>query len=208
MTYSTEDFENWTIQKLFDQYVRPLIVNKNPEVSKEAIQKVMDAKWKEFAIMNPYIPKGEEGLFYLIFILLFTKELEDDFDDVEVELQDDDVSDVRITPTPGRKRGRGSIKQNNANISIGYTTPLSACAGSEVASQSPLSPQATTPPLKIKITKKRKRRGRKRADVSKLLVFYVLKVVIFFVRSFFTRIFLKGFLLRLLNMNAFSRISN
>lgn len=61
MTYSTEDFENWTIQKLFDQYVRPLIANKNPNASKEDVQKVLDAKWKEFAIMNPYIPKGEEG---------------------------------------------------------------------------------------------------------------------------------------------------
>ncbi|KAA3669936.1 uncharacterized protein DEA37_0011967 [Paragonimus westermani] len=61
LTYSTEDFENWTIQKLFDQYVRPLIIQKNPNATREDIQKVLDAKWKEFAIMNPYIPKGEEG---------------------------------------------------------------------------------------------------------------------------------------------------
>lgn len=61
LTYSTDDFENWTVQKLFDQYVRPLILEKNSLASRETIQQILDAKWKEFAIMNPYIPKGEEG---------------------------------------------------------------------------------------------------------------------------------------------------
>lgn len=63
LTYSTDDFENWTVQKLFNQYVQPLIVEKNPHVPKEHIVQILDAKWKEFAIMNPYIPKGEEGMF-------------------------------------------------------------------------------------------------------------------------------------------------
>uniref|UniRef100_A0A0R3XBN0 PHD-type domain-containing protein n=1 Tax=Hydatigena taeniaeformis TaxID=6205 RepID=A0A0R3XBN0_HYDTA len=62
LTYSTDDFENWTVQKLFNQYVQPLIVEKNPHVPKEHIVQILDAKWKEFAIMNPYIPKGEEDL--------------------------------------------------------------------------------------------------------------------------------------------------
>lgn len=61
ITYSSDDFENWTVQKLFNQYVEPLIVEKNPNAPKEHIVQILDAKWKEFAIMNPYIPKGEEG---------------------------------------------------------------------------------------------------------------------------------------------------
>ncbi|VDO01146.1 unnamed protein product [Rodentolepis nana] len=60
ITYSTDDFENWTVQKLFNQYVEPLIVEKNPDAPREHIVQILDAKWKEFAIMNPYIPKGEE----------------------------------------------------------------------------------------------------------------------------------------------------
>ena len=62
LTYSTDDFENWTVQKLFNQYMEPLIIEKNPQASKENIALVLDAKWKEFANLNPYIPKGEEGM--------------------------------------------------------------------------------------------------------------------------------------------------
>ena len=65
LTYSTDDFENWTVQKLFNQYVQPLIMEKNPHAPKDHITQILDAKWKEFAIMNPYIPKGEEGTLYL-----------------------------------------------------------------------------------------------------------------------------------------------
>ena len=65
LTYSTDDFENWTVQKLFNQYVQPLIVEKNPHAPKEHITQILDAKWKEFAIMNPYIPKGEEGILFI-----------------------------------------------------------------------------------------------------------------------------------------------
>ncbi|CAH8455213.1 unnamed protein product [Heterobilharzia americana] len=155
MTYSTEDFENWTIQKLFDQYVRPLITNKNPNASKEDVQKVLDAKWKEFAIMNPYIPKGEE-------------DLDDDFDDGDTETQDDDISDVRVQ-TMSFKRRRGVVGKHMTQVSTaGYATPISVGGGSEVASRSP-SPSpapvsATTPPLKIRISKKKKRRGRRKAE--------------------------------------------
>ncbi|CAH8474380.1 unnamed protein product [Schistosoma margrebowiei] len=155
MTYSTEDFENWTIQKLFDQYVRPLIANKNPNASKEDVQKVLDAKWKEFAIMNPYIPKGEE-------------DLDDDFDDVDTETQEDEVSDIRIHNMSFKKR-KGVVGKHMVQISsAGYATPLSAGAGSEAASQSPPpSPAhvpAATPPLKIRISKKKKKRGRKKIE--------------------------------------------
>nr|CAH8824718.1 unnamed protein product [Trichobilharzia regenti] len=154
MTYSTEDFENWTIQKLFDQYVRPLISNKNPNASKEDVQKVLDAKWKEFAIMNPYIPKGEE-------------DLDDDFDDGDTETQDDDTSDVRVQSLSFKKR-RVAGKHTAQISSTGYATPLSGGGGSEAASQSPppspVPVQATTPPLKIRISKKKRRRGRKKAE--------------------------------------------
>ncbi|THD26034.1 Chromodomain-helicase-DNA-binding protein Mi-2 [Fasciola hepatica] len=157
LTYSTEDFENWTIQKLFDQYVRPLIIQKNPHAPKEDVQKIMDAKWKEFAIMNPYIPKGEE-------------ELDDDFDDNDTETQEDDLSEVRVTSSVGRKRPRVSTRKSaNPGTPAGYTTPLSGCAGSEAASQSPppspaVNSQVTTPPIKIKISKKKKKRGRRRTE--------------------------------------------
>ncbi|KAF7256300.1 hypothetical protein EG68_06473 [Paragonimus skrjabini miyazakii] len=155
LTYSTEDFENWTIQKLFDQYVRPLIIQKNPNAIREDIQKVLDAKWKEFAIMNPYIPKGEE-------------ELDDEFDDADTETQEDDMSEVRIASSSVQKRARVSARKAAA-AHVGYATPLSGCTGSEAASQSPpQSPvvinQAPTPPIKIKISKKKKKRGRRRTE--------------------------------------------
>ncbi|KAG5447792.1 choline dehydrogenase 5 [Clonorchis sinensis] len=156
LTYSTEDFENWTIQKLFDQYVRPLIIQKNPQASKDDIQKVLDAKWKEFAIMNPYIPKGEE-------------DLDDEFDDVDTETQEDDVSEIRTPGVSARQRGRIPARRSANTLSSGYATPISGCAGSEAASQSPppspaIINEAPTPPIKIKISKKKKKRGRKRAE--------------------------------------------
>lgn len=171
LTYSTEDFENWTIQKLFDQYVRPLIVQKNPHAPKEDVQKIMDAKWKEFAIMNPYIPKGEEGRFSLLCVHEFL-ELDDDFDDNDTETQEDDLSEVRVASSVSRKRSRVSTRKSaNPGTPAGYTTPLSGCAGSEAASQSPppspaVNSQVPTPPIKIKISKKKKKRGRKRTEVS------------------------------------------
>ncbi|CAI2738380.1 unnamed protein product, partial [Dicrocoelium dendriticum] len=156
LTYSTEDFENWTIQKLFDQYVRPLIIQRNPHASKENIQKVLDTKWKEFAIMNPYIPKGEEVL-----------ELGDEYDDADTETQDDDLSDIRLGGSISKKRCKALVRKSSVALAAsGFETPLSGCAGSEVASASPPpSPGVTTQvptPIKIKISKKKKKRGRKR----------------------------------------------
>lgn len=61
VSYRMDDFENWTIQRLFDQYMRPKLEEKNPHATTDDIQKVLDVKWKEFALLNPYIPKTEDG---------------------------------------------------------------------------------------------------------------------------------------------------
>ncbi|BHF73229.1 choline dehydrogenase 5 [Sparganum proliferum] len=172
LTYSTDDFENWTVQKLFDQYVRPLIVEKNPTASKDAIQQILDAKWKEFAIMNPYIPKGEEGKFTVLLPIPSELVEEDEDDNTAFEIVDEETQDASVTLDTSRRGAARTLTKrrsyaNGSNVDSSQSIVMGD-NDSEAGSQSPQSSNIGTPqtaPLKIKISKKKKRRrGRRRGD--------------------------------------------
>ncbi|VDN11379.1 unnamed protein product [Dibothriocephalus latus] len=127
LTYSTDDFENWTVQKLFDQYVRPLIVEKNANASKDAIQQILDAKWKEFAIMNPYIPKGEEELLE-----------EDEDDNTAFEVVDEDTQDASSNLDSSRRGASRTLTKrrsyaNGSNVDSSQSVAMGDNDSEEVA---------------------------------------------------------------------------
>ncbi|VUZ48861.1 unnamed protein product [Hymenolepis diminuta] len=185
ITYSTDDFENWTVQKLFNQYVEPLIVEKNPNAPKDHIVQILDAKWKEFAIMNPYIPKGEEepGPSAVV-----RKDLPDDEEGAgdDVELMEVDDTPPQPPPQPSTSRRASSRQQRAAAAAaasavaatVSMSTPIpgeeeeeeeggdvspgSAASSSGAAAGTPASSsqQATPAPLRIKISSGKKKKKR------------------------------------------------
>ncbi|PAA78378.1 hypothetical protein BOX15_Mlig006386g1, partial [Macrostomum lignano] len=160
LSYTSENFENWTIQKLFNQYVQPLLEERNPEASKENIRTVLDAKWKEFASLNPYIPKDD-----------LTDYTDEEIVDDEGEAAAEPAAPVAPAESKrGRKRkGRGgggggggrrssaAAPAPTADISGGLDSPSTETAAAEAATAATSAGGGSG--LKIKISRQKKSAG-------------------------------------------------
>ncbi|KAL3318137.1 choline dehydrogenase 4 [Cichlidogyrus casuarinus] len=143
LTYSPEDYENWTIQKLFDMYVRPLLQERNPNATKENIQRLLDAKWQEFNIKNPLnASKPETGG-------------EDD------EATDNQVIEDIESPEPLKaKKGKALGRKSKKSLKGSFVLD----EAQDDSNYSPATAVAYDGGMKIKILKTKKRKCRKKDD--------------------------------------------
>ncbi len=48
LNYTQEDFQNLVTYKLFNQHIRPILLEKNPKLVMYKMVSVIGAKWREF----------------------------------------------------------------------------------------------------------------------------------------------------------------
>lgn len=110
LNYTNEDYQNLVTYKLFNQHIRPLLLEKNPKLVMYKMVSVIGAKWREFIeLKEQYLQQRE-------------KEKEKDKDkDKEPTIQSlqESTQDTGNGKRPGRAAKKRTIDYSDQNASNG-----------------------------------------------------------------------------------------
>lgn len=60
LNYTDDDFQNLVTYKLFNQHIRPLLLEKNPKLVMYRMVSVIGAKWREFIELREHKEKDQQ----------------------------------------------------------------------------------------------------------------------------------------------------